>query len=115
MSCELTRLIYDGTMKPTSLLFIAVLAFSQTPPAKTVASEKGAVVPSGPVEGLSGTLRAEVAIAQRNFLAAQTQMANASKEMTDVSTKADGECKKIDKLFDPASITCVAKPASPAK
>jgi hypothetical protein len=106
--------VYDNGMKYTSLFFVTLLAFSQTPP-KTVASEKGASVPSGPVEGLSGTLRAEIAIAQRNFLAAQTQVANASKEMQDVSTKADTECKKIDKLFDPASITCVPKPASPAK
>jgi hypothetical protein len=92
----------------TLSVIITLCAFSQT----ASKPEAKLSIPT-PVAEISESLRSRVAIAQRNYLAAQTQMQNASKEMQDVFAETGPICDKAGKLFDPATIACVAKPVPP--
>lgn len=63
---------------------------------------------------LSDSLRAEIAIAQRNYLIAKQELENAyGAVLMTKGNQASAECKKSGLVFDAISITC--QPDSSAK
>lgn len=95
------------------LLIAAVVAFGKdkTPPLPPAAPE------------LAASIRADVAIAQRDFLiaksdrdAAQAKLDAAQRDYGVKYTTAQEACKKVEGSgFDPNGVVCTAPPAPPAK
>jgi HAMP domain-containing protein len=119
------ELAYNTAMRTKTTLLLAlsvIITFSALSQTSSTTGETGPIGPTGttgphgnPATDISESIKLKVATAQRNYLSAQVQMNSATKEVQDASKEAFDVCDKMGKLFDPSAITCVAKPASPAK
>lgn len=79
-------------MRKLTLLFLVGCAFAESP-------------------SLTDNLRVDIAIAQRDYLIAQSRLEAAKKRLYDLNQQATAVCTNTSKSFDEISIACVERPA----